>query len=360
MLEDKAKKTSKVSAGRGRKRSFKKLTADAQHAIRLQAVQAVRNKGLSVDDAARLFDVDRSTLFRWLASEREGGKEALVTKKAPGRVPTLTPAQEHRVFQTMRKKTPEDFGLDFLLWTRELVAKVIEKLFRKKLSLPSISRLLARLKITFKKPEVRAGERDDKAVMKWKRSTLPRIRRLARTTRATIYYGDEAGIQSDHNTGMTWGPKGEGVVVKRTGRREKLNLLSAISKPGGLRFMLVDGTVDATVFCTFLNRLMKGRRRPVFLILDNASIHRSATVKEHVQSFKGKLRLFFLPPYSPDLNPDELVWNDLKTRGVHRRSLPGKGDLRRRALSHMRSLQKNPRKVAGMFRKSFARTSRYQ
>lgn len=349
-----------IGIGRGRKRSFKKVSAEGQLAVRIQAVQAVRNKGLHPDDAAALFDVSRASVYRWLAADREGGKDALVTKKAPGRVPTLTLAQEHRLFQAMRKKTPEDFGFDFTLWTRELVAKVIEKLFRKTLSLPSISRLLQRLSITYKKPELRARERDQKAVMKWKRTTLPRIRSMARSMRATIFYGDEAGLQSDHNAGMTWGPKGETVLVKKTGFREKVNLLSAISKPGGLRFMLVEGGIDAAKFCTFLDRLMKGRRRPVFLIMDNASIHRSKVVKEHVSSYNGKLRLYFLPPYSPDLNPDELVWNDLKTRGVYRRALNGKGDLRKRALSHMRSLQKNPRKVAGMFRKAFSRTSQYQ
>jgi transposase len=349
-----------IGIGRGRKRSFKKVSAEGQLAVRTQVVQAVRNKNLHPDDAAALFDVSRASVFRWLAAEREGGKDALVTKKAPGRVPTLTAAQEHRMFQIMRKKTPEDFGLDFALWTRELIAEVILKLFRKTLSLPSISRLLQRLSITFKKPELRASERDPKAVMKWKRTTLPWIRSMARAARATIFYGDEAGIQSDHNAGRTWGPKGETVLVKKTGYREKVNLISAISKPGGLRFMLAEGCVDAATFCTFLDRLMKGRRRPIFLILDNASIHRSKVVKEHVASYEGKLRLYFLPPYSPDLNPDELVWNDLKTRGVYRKSLGAKGDLRKRALSHMRGLQKNPRKVAGMFRKSFSRTSQSQ
>lgn len=349
-----------IGNGRGQKRSFKKVSAEGQLAVKTQVVQAVRNKGLHPDDAAALFEVSRASVYRWVAAERKGGKDALVAKKAPGRVPTLTPAQEHRLFQTMRKKTPEDFGLDFTLWTRELIAKVIEKLFRKTLSLPSISRLLKRLSITFKKPELRAPERDQKAVMKWKRSTLPLIRGMARALRATIFYGDEAGIQSDHNAGMTWGPRGETVLVKKTGYREKVNVLSAISKPGGLRFMLVDGSVDTATFCTFLDRLMKGRRRPVFLILDNASIHRSKVLKEHVASYKGKLRLYFLPPYSPDLNPDELVWNDLKTRGVYRRSLQGKGDLRKRVLSHMRSLQKNPRKISGMFRKSLSRTSQSQ
>lgn len=346
--------------GRGKKRSFKKLSRDAQDAIRIQAVQAIERNGMMVQDAALLFQIHRGTLSRWLAAKRSEGLDALKTKTAPGKERKLSLAQEHRLFQVMRKKTPEDFGLDAALWTRESVARVIKKMFGVVLSLPSITRVLARLEITFKKPTRQASERDPKAAMKWKRVTLPRILKKAKDARASVFFGDEAGIQSDHNSGMTWGPKGERVVVRSSGRREKVNLISAISKAGKISFMLVDGKMSSETFCTFLTRLMRQRRRPVYLILDNSSIHKSVTVRHHVEQYRGKLQLFFLPPYSPDLNPDELVWADLKGHGVHRKRLNGAGDLHRRTLSHMRSLQKRPGKVAGMFRKAFKPTSSCQ
>lgn len=360
MAQETGTRKQTLRPGRGRKRSFKKLSREAQDAIRMQAVQAIERNGMPINDAALLFQIHRGTLSRWLSAKRSKGTDALRTKTAPGKERKLSIAQEHRIFQVMRKKTPEDFGLDVALWTRECVAKVIKKKFGVGLSLPSITRLLARLEITFKKPTRQASERDPKAVMKWKRVTLPRILKEAKKARASVFFGDEAGIQSDHNSGMTWGPKGERVVVRSSGRREKVNLISAISKAGKISFMLVEGKMSSKTFCTFLSRLMNRRRRPVYLIVDNSSIHKSATVRDHVEQYGGKLRIFFLPAYSPDLNPDELVWADLKSHGVHRKRLNGAGDLRRRTLSHMRSLQKRPAKIAGMFRKAFKPTSRCQ
>ncbi len=140
---------------------------------------------------------------------------------------------------------------------------------------------------------------------------------------AEIYWGDEAGVRSDNQGGTTWGIKGQTPVVRSTGGRSAVNMISAVSVRGKLRFMLTRDKVNGAVFVEFLQRLMHNARRPVFLILDGASYHRSRAVKAHVASLRGKLRLFSLPPHSPERNPGEQVWNYVKHHGMARAALRG-------------------------------------
>lgn len=271
----------------------RKLSRDAKEALRSSAVRMVRLQGVSVLETARLLGIDPSSVHIWLNLYDEGGDAALVVKKAPGKKRSLTPNQEHRVFQILRKKTPEHFGFTSMLWTRELVAKVIKKQFSVNLSMPSISRLLKRLSITFQKPIRRAYQCDPKAVRKWQEETLPEIEAAASAARSSLFYADESSVRADHLSGKTWSPSGQTPVVLTTGERCTVNVVSAISKRGDLRFSLFDGKMTADVFCQFLDRLMKGRRRPVYLILDNSRVHKARKVIEHVESYEGKLKIFF-------------------------------------------------------------------
>jgi transposase len=245
---------------RQKKIDARKLSAEAKETLRLRAVKMVRQEVVSVVDAAQLLGVDPSSIHGWLNLYDAGGLDGLKVKKAPGRERKMTLNQEQRIFQVMRKKTPEHFGFSSMLWTRELIAKVISKLFKVTLSLPSVSRLLQRLSITFQKPIRRAYQCDPKAVKKWREETLPEIEAQASDARASLFYGDESTVRADHLSGKTWAPSG-----KMTGEQ----------------------------FCGFLDRLMRGRRRPVYLILDNSRVHHSKAVAEHVASFKGKLKIFF-------------------------------------------------------------------
>ena len=156
-------------------------------------------------------------------------------------------------------------------------------------------------------------------------------------------------MRSDFHSGSNWAVRGQTPVVRVTGQRFSLNMISAISPRGALRFMVVKGGVGAQVFIQFLKRLMHGQRRPVFLIVDGHPAHRSKLVKAYIESLAGKLRLFFLPPYSPELNPDELVWNDVKNNAVGRSRHDGPEDLRRAVRSRLRFLQKRPDRVRSFF-----------
>jgi transposase len=177
-----------------------------------------------------------------------------------------------------------------------------------------------------------------------------KIRKLASEQNAEIFFGDESSVRSDYHSGTTWAPIGKTPVVKTTASRHKVNLISAISPRGAMQFMATEGSVTSAVFIDFLKRMLHKADRPIFMVVDNHAVHRSKEVREFVKSTAGKLRLFFLPPYSPELNPDEHVWNYLKNHKIGRQSTKNGYDLSRRIESIMRSLQKLPEKIRSFFR----------
>jgi transposase len=220
------------------------------------------------------------------------------------------------------------------------------------LSLVSVGRLLAQLGITCRKPLHRALERDEALVQQWLKREYPRIRALAQLEKAEIYFGDAAHMRSDHHSGRSWGKKGETPVVASTGARFRMSLISAVTARGHMRFMIKKkGGVDADVFIAFLRRLMVGATGKIFLIVDRGPAHVAKKTKAFVAGFGGKLRLFYLPPYSPDRNPDELVRKHLKADTVGRTSITGLDDFRTKVKSSMLSLQRNPGKIRSFFHK---------
>jgi len=180
----------------------------------------------------------------------------------------------------------------------------------------------------------------------------PRIRALAKGEKADIYFGDAAHMRSDHHSGRTWGKKGETPVVSSTGARYRMSLISAVTSRGRMRFMTKEkGGVNAAVFIEFLKRLMIGSRNKIFLIVDRGPAHVAKKTKAFVAGLGGKLRLFYLPPYSPDRNPDELVWKHLKSDTVGRTSITCLDDFRNKVKSSMLSLQRDPDKIRSFFHK---------
>ncbi|MCK0512466.1 IS630 family transposase [Aromatoleum buckelii] len=315
--------------------------------MRQQAIKAVR-EGQTAQSVAAAFGVNVRSVFRWLADFASGGQNALLAKPIPGR-PSKVSAEEMRCLaQAVRDHTPLQYKFEFGLWTLSLIRALIIRQFGKALSIATVSRLMKVLGFSAQKPLYQAWQQDAALVRHWEAETYPAIRAEARATGATIYFADESGIRSDYHTGTTWAPRGQTPVVEVTGRRFSLNMISAVSPQGEFRFMLHEGSVTATVFRDFLKRLMIGADKPVFVIVDGHPIHKAKLVRAYVDSLNGQLKLFYLPPYSPQLNPDEQVWAHVK-RQVSKRLVQDKDEMKRLALGALRRIQRLPRLVKSFF-----------
>jgi len=326
----------------------RKLKHDVLEALRIRSVQQIEY-GESPEVVIRALGMNRRTIYKWRALYRERGIDGLRAAPLSGRPLKLNGAMLRWIFKTVTTKNPLQLKFPFALWTREMVRDLIEKQYGIKLSVVSVGRLLKKLGLSCQKPLMRAFQQDPVVVQQWIEEDYPKIKQLARRQKAGIYFEDEAGIRSDHHFGRTWGMKGATPVVKTTGARFSVNMISAITSKGKMKFMTYSGKMKAAVFCEFLKRLIHNVTTKIFLVLDGHPVHRSSQVKKFVQSTKGKLRLFYLPPYSPELNPDELVWNNVKSK-IGRSSIKGPDEFQEKVRYYLKSLQRNPEKICGFFR----------
>lgn len=316
--------------------------------LRKRAVSSVQN-GESPEVVARALGVCRASIYNWLALYRNGGWGSLDARKRGGRPAKLDGKAMRWIYRTVATKNPLQLKFKFALWTAAMVGEVIYRRFGVRLSRSSVSRLLNQLGLSAQRPLWRAYQQDPQAVQHWLDEVYPKIRQRARRRKAQIYFGDEAGVRSDHHAGTTWGKRGQTPIVSSTGARFGVNLISAVSSRGALRFMITKGRVNAQVFTEFLKRLLVGADKPIFLIVDGHPSHKAKRVQTFVEAQGGKLELFLLPPYSPELNPDEFVWNDLKNNAIGRQVLHSRPDMKKAVVSHLRRLQKLPDKVRSFF-----------
>ena len=270
------------------------------------AVRRVK-EGEAPSSVIKCYGLCRTTIYKWLKAERRGGAAALKARKHPGRKPALAPRQKLQVRRWINGKDPRQYGFDFGLWTRQIVAALIAQKFGVRLGVTAVGRLLAELDITPQKPLRRAYERDPVAIERWKATEFPRLRARAKSEGAKIFFLDEAGVRSDQVLGRTWGLRGHTPEVPTSGRRQSVSAISAVNARGEFWYEIYTERLNAVRFVDLLKHFMRGRRSPVFLVLDGHPAHGAKVVAEYVQRLAGRLELQFLPGYAPELNPDEFV-----------------------------------------------------
>jgi transposase len=326
------------------------LPPEAQEDIRRKAVKAYLT-GHKKTDIAEIFGVTRQAVTKWVNTYETGGEKALKAKRR-GRGKggkKLLPWQAAQTVKMVMDRHPDQLKLPFYLWTRQAVADLIEKRFGVSLSIWTIGRYLKAWDLTPQKPIRKAYEQNPQAVGKWLEEEYPTIQAEAREEKAMIFWGDESGLRSDHAVGRTYGRKGQTPVIPITGNRFKCNMISAISNKGQLHFMVFRGIFNADLFNDFLSRMLRQHREKIFLIVDRHPVHRSSDVRTWLKSHGNRVRMYFLPGYSPELNPDELLNQDVKSNALGRKRARNAQELVSNTRSFLWSRQRRPETVKKYF-----------
>lgn len=314
---------------------------------RCQAVKAVQN-GADPSEVSRLLEVPARNLFRWLAWYRSGGWHGLRAGKRSGRPPKVTAEMMSWIYHAVTLNDPRQYKMSFCLWTLAAMRKALKDRFGLELSKSSVSRLMSQLGLSPQRPLYKSYKQDPKQIEKYLKETFPELRKRAKRTGAEIYFVDEAAARSDNHAGRTWAQVGRTPVVEDSGDRFGLKFVSAVSPRGDMRFQVIEGRMNSERFCGFLRKLSSDVGKPLIVICDNATYHVSKKTRTFAEGLDKKVELCCLPKYSPELNPDEQVWNHLK-KALGKLFIETKEDMRRFALNAMRSIQKRTSLVRSFF-----------
>ena len=331
---------------------LRKQPDDVRNYMRKQAIRLMK-AGKTQQEIADNFGVHLNTVGIWWRSYQKEGKKALHVKKRglkSGQGRLLTAEQEKEIQKMIIDKTPDQLKLPFVLWDRKAVKELIQSQYGVNVAIRTIGDYLLRWNFSPQRPVKRAYEQQPKAVQRWLDEVYPEIQIKAKQEDADIHWGDETGFRNDHHYGRGYSPRGKTPVVHLSAKRVRMNMISSITNQGKVRFMIYSKSMNAQVLIKFLKRLIKSSDRKIFLILDNLKVHHAILVREWLEGKEDELEIFFLPSYSPELNPDEYLNNDIK-QGIHSKTLfRDEKSLKKGVLSHMRMLQKMPERVMNYFK----------
>ena len=308
--------------------------------------------GMKQNGVARAFGVTTVAVCNWVKRFRLEGEQSLgARKKGPrkGSRALLSAAQAAQVRKLVIDKCPEQLKLPFALWTRDAVRELIKRQLGIQVSIRTAGNYLRDWGFTPQKPVRRAYEKSDKSVREWLDQTYPSIARRAKREKALIYWGDEMGLRSDHQVGRSYGLRGQTPVIAGTGKRFGCSMISAVTNQGHLCFRVFEGPFVAAVLIDFLKRLIKQAKRKVFVIVDGHPVHRAKILQSWLEQHKDQIELFYLPGYSPELNPDELLNQDVKANVSKRRRPRNVDDMKADMRSYLHSTQKQPAIVRNYF-----------
>ena len=302
----------------------RKLPKEALEDLRQKAVESVILHGLSQTKASKIFGFSPTSICKYIKEYKQNREKSYSYKKRgvkEGTGSKLSGEQLEALVSDMLSYTPDELGMDYTLWTSKVIHEYIEKKYSVKYNRRTVRKIMTKLGFTSQKPIKLAYERNEKKVEEWLTETYPKIKVKAMMEGARIYWGDEMGLQSTDNRGKTYGIKGKTPVIKKTGSRFKCNMLAAISPQGFMNWMVFEDNFTSEKCIEFLGRLLRQVKQKIFLILDNHRVHHSKKVKNYVEKHKDKLELFYLPPYCPDMNPQELVNQDVKANSNNFKAL---------------------------------------
>jgi transposase len=320
-----------------------------QQKLRLDAVDLFLT-GKSPTYISTHLGVSRQSVYNWIKRHTASGKRALrICKQGRPKGAQLQPWQSAQVVNLIKNYCPDQLSMPFFLWTRESVGLLIQNKFKIKLSKWTVGRYLTNWRFSPQKPARRAIEQNPKAIEKWFEIEYPMIQKLAKKEKATIHWGDEMGLRSDHNVGRTYGIKGKTPIVKRTGNRFSCNMISSITNLGKLSFMVFHENFTQDIFLKFLKRLVRQCDRKVFLIVDNHRAHKSKTVNKWFTDNVDRIKLFHLPSYCPELNPDEFLNQDVKSY-MGKQRVHIKAQMVNNLNKHLKMRQKQPNVIQNFVR----------
>jgi transposase len=331
-------------------------TASAQATIREQVVDFLKKKRGTQNQALEIFGLSQSGVEKIWRKYKTQGKRGIIEKKRGvqgGK--KINGKQSAEVRRLIKDKLPDQLKLPFGLWTREAVQQLILDRYGIELSRWQVGRYLRSWGYTPQKPISKAFEQKPEKVKEWLDKEYPAIKKRAAKENAVIYFGDETGMRSDHQAGKSYAPQGETPVIKKTGQRFSLNMISAISNKGHLQFMILDGRFNGEVFKTFLKQMIKYSRQKIYFVTDGHPAHKTKMLNEWLAENKDRIEVFFLPPYSPELNPQEYVNQDVKTNIIGKKRPVNKAQMRTNVEDFMNGRKNDRRQVQKYFHVSHVR-----
>ena len=332
----------------------RKLDLIGKEDLRRRTVRAVIEQDMSKAEAARVFGVSRTSVHWWLSLYHKYGDDGL-TPKRPGRPKCggrLQGWQAATIVNLIKDHCPEQLKMPFALWTREAVRDLIHMRFGIQYSPGMVGRLLRRWGFTPQKPVTRAYERNDNRIHAWLKRKYPALRRRAKRENAEIYWEDETGLRSDHLVGRSYSPRGHTPVIRNTGNRFGCNIISAVNNLGKMRFRVFKGSFNQWVMIDFLERLVRDAKRKVIVIVDGHPAHKGKRVTPWLKENALQCELVLLPGYAPELNPDELLNQDLKSNVFSSGRPRTRDELVAQTRSYLRATQKRPDIVRAYFQEA--------
>lgn len=335
-----------------KKRDGRKLTSAEQLLIRETAVIMCTQQGYTKLDTALALGVTRQNVGKWCRAYEEGGFEALKLGRRgrlKGQKTKLEGWQCATIARIISEKTPDQLKMPFVLWTAAAVRDLIYERLAIMLSLRAMRKYLMRWNFTPQKPLRKAWQQNSAAVREWLEVKYPAIVKTAKARGASIFWVDETGVTNKSNSQRGYAPKGKTPILKHDGTRRKVNMISAVTNAGELRFMCYTATMTQLKFILFLSKLKTACEGPVIVITDNLSVHHGKRVSEWVKRQEGNIQLEFIPSYSPELNADEYLNRDLKKNVNSKKTPRTVAELKANITSFMHGIQKLPERVKSYF-----------